>query len=68
MTTSPSDQSVSLARQAARIRHDIAVRTKLYRNLVAAKKMRQGDATRELNELAAVLETLESLLREREAA
>lgn len=57
--------SVSLDKQIACVRRELAVRRKCYASLVAAKRMLQATATRELEELRAVLTTLITLKESR---
>ena len=52
---------LSLASQIACVRREIAQRRKVYPRLVATRKMRQVEADRHIEEMEAVLATLEWL-------
>lgn len=52
---------LSLASQIACVRREIAQRRKVYPRLVATRKMRQVEADRHIDEMEAVLATLEWL-------
>lgn len=66
LTRDPQPPRISIDQQVAEVQREIALRRKVYPDLVRAGKLRQGEADLCLNRMEAVLNTLTYMREHRE--